>query len=379
MRRKSRHLLQPPLPRSLKSDSAAPAETPKVDAPPVNDAKTVWQRWRAKWLPDPLFAPNSLFPLGVGAAFAASVLMFGFILPLRQQLNAQVEAQKGAAALRIKEDAAQSARLQAEREQAGQQQAQALAQNRAQAAQLQKTQRELAMARELQKQNPLAGATPLPNNASGEQIFSDKQGRLVRLQRIDAGISKIYSHPDLAFAEGQSRVGNLASGRGVTLGSGHDPTAAITLLTPVACVVASTTPKFQWRPLNGTVRYQVQIREVNSSVELSASRELDAAEWTRGEPLRRGVLYSWQVVAIKSNGEKIPSDSKTFQVLDAQTAAQIDSLAGSPLLRGLLYTNAGAFLEAEQEFRQYQQANPHSPQARSLLKRIQALRQTFQK
>ncbi len=129
----------PPLP----VPDAAPAALPKADAPPNNDAplsgkepiaETGWQRRRAKWLPNFTLAPNSLVSFGVGAAFAAGVLIIGFLLPLRRQMEARDEARVRQAT----ENDAKAALLQSDLEQARQREAQLTQQSQTQVAQLQK-------------------------------------------------------------------------------------------------------------------------------------------------------------------------------------------------------------------------------------------------
>ncbi len=162
------------------------------------------------------------------------------------------------------------------------------------------------------------------------------------------------------------------------MGSGQERAGAITLLAPVAPIVASPTPQFQWKALAGNWHYEVKIREANSTAELPGSGKLTTATWTPRKPLRPGVLYSWQVVVTNSSGEDILSNSQQFKVLDAQTARQIDSVGDFLYLRGLLYVKAGMPAEAERELQKLKQANPNAPSARTLQQQIRALMQQSQ-
>jgi hypothetical protein len=130
--------------------------------------------------------------------------------------------------------------------------------------------------------------------------------------------------------------------------------------------------------LEGADGYVVEVYDDKFN-QVASSPQLDSNKWTVQMPLTRGVVYSWQVKAIKDGREFVsprpPSPQAKFHILDKGKAIEISqarrTYASSHLTMGLLYAQAGLLDEAEQEFRALQKANPGSALVRMLLGQVQ--------
>ena len=150
---------------------------------------------------------------------------------------------------------------------------------------------------------------------------------------------------------------------------------------PVGKVMLSDRPTFGWSQLEGADGYVVEVYDDKFN-QVASSPQLDSNKWTVPIPLKRGVVYSWQVKAIKDGREFVsprpPSPQAKFHILDKGKASEISqarrTYASSHLTMGLLYAQAGLLDEAEQEFRALQKANPDSALVRKLLSQVQKTR-----
>lgn len=172
----------------------------------------------------------------------------------------------------------------------------------------------------------------------------------------------------------------LRSKSGVLMGGGQTG-VPFALTTPVGKIIQSDRPQFRWRPLKDAESYVVTIFDANFN-KVTASLALRQPVWTVGTRLKRGVVYGWQVTAVK-DGQEIrspvrPAPDARFKIVDAQAANDIDAAkrnhGSSHLLLGILYANAGMIDEAEREFRALVRQNPKSDVARRLLQKVRAAR-----
>ncbi|MET0625901.1 MAG: zf-HC2 domain-containing protein [Pyrinomonadaceae bacterium] len=169
-------------------------------------------------------------------------------------------------------------------------------------------------------------------------------------------------------------------GRDVLMG-GADGRLSFSLLSPVGQIVRDVRPTLRWTPLEGAESYVVTVRDSRGGT-VAMSGPLSSAEWSVPQPLRRGVVYSWKVLAVK-DGEEIVSPSPTaadarFKVLEETRAEELDSAERlrprSRLLLGALYARAGLLDEAEREFQKLSEENPRSRVARELLRDVKSRR-----
>ena len=215
-------------------------------------------------------------------------------------------------------------------------------------------------------------------NDAGVKISLDSQGRLTGLNGLSAEQTKAV-HGVFAGAALQPRanLGELQPQRSTLMGSAAAPN--FHLVDPVGTAVRSERPEFHWTLRGSDATYIVTLKNLISS-QIISSPELHSLTWTPTEPLQRGAIYAWQVAASLNGQEEVapapPSPQARLLILDASTAARLDSLPPSHLLRATMYAEAGLLDDAELEAKALADENPGSPVASGLLHRIQILRHT---
>jgi predicted anti-sigma-YlaC factor YlaD len=153
------------------------------------------------------------------------------------------------------------------------------------------------------------------------------------------------------------------------------------LLSPIGEVILGNRPTFRWLPLKGASSYVVTITDARLN-EVASSEHLTVPEWKISRPLAPGVIYSWQVTALK-DGQKIttpvlPAPQARFKVLELTRAealrAAIRGNADSHLALSVLYAQSGLLAEAEREMQSLVKTNPGSRTLRKLLRSVQSLK-----
>ena len=147
------------------------------------------------------------------------------------------------------------------------------------------------------------------------------------------------------------------------------------LISPLDVVVVSNGPVFKWKRYAGVEHYSVVIHDEGRDP--LNSGPLQTTEWNCSYELERGRVYSWEIVAIK-DGKKMyapPSPPQpTFKVMGEKQLVEfgnaIADLQGSPLLRGIVYLEAGVLDAAEQEFADLAAKNPKSIILKSILDNV---------
>lgn len=161
---------------------------------------------------------------------------------------------------------------------------------------------------------------------------------------------------------------------------GSDPQKGeLSVLEPVGSVVMTNRSTFRWSTLEGATGYVVEVYDQQFKLVASSPQQTQTS-WTTTLP--RGMVYSWQVKAIKEGQEitspRPPAPQAKFRVLDQEKANELmrakRAYPSSHLTLGLLFAEAGLLREAEQEFRLLRRANPNSDVVRNLLRQVQALR-----
>ena len=153
------------------------------------------------------------------------------------------------------------------------------------------------------------------------------------------------------------------------------------LVSPLGTVVRSTRPTFRWQSLPGAVSYNVAILDSQLNL-VEQSSPINRANWTPLHPLKRNVVYIWQVTALKDGREvaapAAPAKEARFKILSAEktaTLAQVTAeLAASHLKLGVVYAHEGLLDDAEQEFRAAITAGEDSSLARKLLQSLRKMR-----
>lgn len=158
-----------------------------------------------------------------------------------------------------------------------------------------------------------------------------------------------------------------------------EATATFQPLNPVNVAVLETRPVFRWRAVAGASSYEIRIFDRNYK-QVAGAVGLSATQWQTPQPLARGRVYLWQVVAL-ANGEEINSQAlrapeARFSIISQQQATQIARARNLPrtshLALGVLYAEAGLLEDAKKEFQVLLRRNPQSSVARRLLRELSA-------
>lgn len=171
---------------------------------------------------------------------------------------------------------------------------------------------------------------------------------------------------------------HLSTAKGRLMGTPHDG-QQFAVISPVGVVVVDNRPVFRWRELAGASHYQVAVLDTEYRPILTSPRLADT-EWMPAQPLPRGKIYTWYVVAYRDGQEvqtpKPPDAEARFRVLGQKEAEELLHLrqkyATSPLVLSVIYARYGLVEEARQQLRVLQQQNTHSPSVSSLLTQLQA-------
>ena len=162
-----------------------------------------------------------------------------------------------------------------------------------------------------------------------------------------------------------SQVPDALLGRRTVVLRGAVSDESFRLLSPVAERVLSDRPRFQWEPIKGATGYKVEILTVDYET-AAESPKITATEWTPGKALDRGKTYSWQVTALRRDGDVVapraPAPEARFEIVDAETAQRVEEARRhSRLLAAVLESNAGLRDDALQDIAPLEKENPGSP------------------
>ena len=213
-------------------------------------------------------------------------------------------------------------------------------------------------------------------NDAGTRISLDSLGRLQGAAGLSpeqtASLRRVLLGAELPTS---AHLSELQSPRGTLMGT--QAAAGFQLVAPVGTVVRSSSPVLRWIARGSKASYVVTLKNLATGRVISSPSLGDLA-WTPSQPLQRGVIYAWQVAATLNGREEVapspPSPQARFLVLDANTAALLDGLPPSHLVRATLDAEAGLLDEAETEAKALAEENPGSAIASNLLRRIRSLR-----
>ena len=214
-------------------------------------------------------------------------------------------------------------------------------------------------------------------NDGGSRITLDRQGNLAGIRAAPRDEQSIKA----ALQTGRVKVpASLAALRGAsgTL-MGQPVQRGLRLLAPVATISETDRPVFRWSALDGADSYTVTLFDVDLN-QVATSGPLATTEWRAPDRLERGKTYIWQVRAVKGGQETVAPAAGAarvkFKVLEHAQAEAVErarkAYAGSHLLMGLIYADAGLLADAEREFGDLLKANPQSSVVRTLLHRVRA-------
>lgn len=233
--------------------------------------------------------------------------------------------------------------------------------------------------------SPSPGASSpslLALNDGAKRVTLDAQGHLAGLESLSpSDQQRVKAALMTQRVETPAALKQLASASGAVMGG--STSVPFSLLDPIGKIVASDRPMFRWQPLEGASSYQVTITDPAANYqEIAVSPTLSNTEWKMDRPLQRGRIYTWQVTARADSREvKAPArdaPEARFKVLERAKANELaraeKAYAGSHLVLGLMYAQAGLLDEAEGEFQALVKANPESVVAKNLLRDVRAKR-----
>lgn len=237
--------------------------------------------------------------------------------------------------------------------------------------------------------SPVPSSTPevrstefaLVLNDGTHEVTVDKQGTLAGLERLPSPIQqRIRAALQSGKLEPSSALVQLKGQPSTLLGKSRNG-LPFELVSPLAQVVRAEQPTFRWRPLAGAQSYTVTVTDADLNV-VATSPPLNTTEWRIANRLRDGVVYSWQVTALKDGANitspVLPAPQAKFKVIDPATSETLQqaqrAYPDSHLTLGVLYAEAGLLDEAEQQLRELVRSNPHARIAIKLLDNVKALR-----
>jgi hypothetical protein len=150
----------------------------------------------------------------------------------------------------------------------------------------------------------------------------------------------------------------------------------VVLLSPLGTLIAEDRPSFKWKSVTVADSYIVEIVD-DSFNPIIQSPILTKTEWTAVLPLKRDMVYVWQVLAFKG-GEIIEDRARQtgrFKIASVVKLNEIEKARKkytSHLARGVFYVKEGLLNDAECEFQKLLKGNPKSELARSIFRRIQS-------
>jgi hypothetical protein len=220
-----------------------------------------------------------------------------------------------------------------------------------------------------------AVAASLEDN--GRKIQLDNTAKLIGLEELPEAsrslVRSVLANKTLSKPE----VLDKLTAPSITL---MDPTArenTFGLLGPSGTVIATDRPNLRWQALAGASSYTVSVFDADFN-RVTRSAPQTATQWT-SPALRRGMIYSWEVVAVR-NGQEVrspvaPAPRAQFKILEAEKLLELTNLKKhkpiSHLTLGLTFARFGLLVEAEGQLQILARENPNSPVATRLLRTVQ--------
>src|SRR5205807_983910 len=196
-----------------------------------------------------------------------------------------------------------------------------------------------------------AAAASLKDN--GRKIQLDSGGILVGLDELPEASRSLVRSVLTTKTLSKPEVLDKLTAPSITL---LDPTAresTFGLLGPFGTVIATDHPNLRWQALAGATSYTVSVFDADFN-RVTRSAPQAATQWTSTR-LRRGMIYSWEVVAVR-NGQEVrspvaPAPRAQFKILEAEKLFELSNLKKhspiSHLSLGLTYARFGLLAEAE--------------------------------
>ena len=166
----------------------------------------------------------------------------------------------------------------------------------------------------------------------------------------------------------------------VVLRGNDSQSVSFSVLSPYATVIRDEQPTFHWTTLTGAEHYTVSIYDASLNL-VEKSEPLAETHWLVPRRLKRGVIYTWIVTALKDGKEilapTLPARSE-FKVIEKPALDKLNRSIkhiNSAVTRSVLYARAGLLDSSEQELRAHLMAHPDDETAKNILRKIKAWRE----
>jgi hypothetical protein len=211
---------------------------------------------------------------------------------------------------------------------------------------------------------------------NGRKIELDRTGKLIGLEELPEANRSLVRTALTAKSLPKPDVLDKLTAPSITL---MDPTArenSFGLIGPLGTVIVSNHPNLRWKPLDGATSYTVSVFDADFN-RVARSAPQAATQWTT-PILHRGMIYSWEVVAMK-DGQEVrspvaPAPRAQFKVLEAEKLSELTNQKQhkpvSHLALGLTYARFGLLTEAEEQLQVLAKENPDSVIAKRLLQMV---------
>jgi hypothetical protein len=223
-----------------------------------------------------------------------------------------------------------------------------------------------------------AVAASLEDN--GRKIQLDNTGKLIGLEELPEASRSLVRGVLANKTFSKPEVLDKLTAPSITL---MDPTArenTFGLLGPSGTVIETDRPNLRWQALAGATSYTVSVFDADFN-RVMRSAPQTTTQWT-SPALRRGMIYSWEVVAVR-DGQEVrspvaPAPRAQFKILEAEKLLELTNLKKhqpiSHLTLGLTFARFGLLAEAEGQLQILARENPNSPVATRLLRTVQEWR-----
>ena len=155
---------------------------------------------------------------------------------------------------------------------------------------------------------------------NGRRIQLDNRGKLIGLEELPEASRSLVRGVLANKTLSKPEVLEKLTAPSITL---MDPTTrenSFGLLAPSGTVIATDHPNLRWQALAGATSYTVSVFDADFN-RVTRSAPQAATQWTSTR-LRRGMIYSWEVVAVR-NGQEVrspvaPAPRAQFKILEAE-------------------------------------------------------------
>ena len=177
-------------------------------------------------------------------------------------------------------------------------------------------------------------------NDAGGQVVVDQRGRLEGLEELPADLRESVERALTARQLRESPALTEWTTGAANLRGTLKQQATFVPLKPTDVVIETDRPTFRWRALDAASHYTVTVYD-SKLRQVGSSGPVTGTEWTIPNPLARGVVYSWQISALKDDttivSPKPPLPESKLQQLrpwPMQDSAALATIVSTPIVCG---------------------------------------------